>query len=164
MFFAILIGTAGCDQATKQIAQSALGGVPTISLAADIVRLELVQNTGAFLSLGASLPEWARHTLLIGFVPVLLILLCSVLLRSGLAQKHQLIGLGLLAGGGFGNWIDRMFHAGAVTDFVSVGIGPLRTGIFNAADVAVILGVVLLVFEGSSFRRASDRLHGPAES
>jgi signal peptidase II len=32
-----------------------------------------------------------------------------------------------------------------VIDFLNVGVGPLRTGIFNVADVAITLGVALLV-------------------
>jgi signal peptidase II len=30
-------------------------------------------------------------------------------------------------------------------DFLNVGVGSLRTGIFNVADVAVLLGAVLIV-------------------
>jgi signal peptidase II len=37
-----------------------------------------------------------------------------------------------------------------VTDFINVGIGPLRTGIFNVADVAIMLGAALVAF--GSFR------------
>ena len=56
----------------------------------------------------------------------------------------------LVAGGGIGNWLDRLLNQGTVTDFVSLGVGPLRTGIFNLADVAVMAGVALLLL---SFRR-----------
>jgi signal peptidase II len=38
--------------------------------------------------------------------------------------------LALLLAGGFGNLIDRVLHDGSVTDFLNVGIGPIRTGIF----------------------------------
>ncbi|HEY8123705.1 MAG TPA: signal peptidase II, partial [Myxococcota bacterium] len=40
---------------------------------------------------------------------------------------------------------DRVLNAGAVTDFVSLGVGPLRTGIFNLADVAIMAGAALLL-------------------
>jgi lipoprotein signal peptidase len=33
-----------------------------------------------------------------------------------------------------------------VIDFINIGIGPIRTGIFNIADLAVMIGVVMLVF------------------
>ena len=51
-----------------------------------------------------------------------------------------------VAGGG-SNLVDRALH-GAVVDFLNVGIGPLRTGIFNVADMAIMLGAALLVVEG----------------
>jgi signal peptidase II len=35
----------------------------------------------------------------------------------------------------------------AVIDFMNLGIGPLRTGIFNVADMAIMLGVGLVLLE-----------------
>ena len=35
-----------------------------------------------------------------------------------------------------------------VIDFMNVGIGSLRTGIFNVADMAIMLGAGILVLEG----------------
>jgi signal peptidase II len=34
---------------------------------------------------------------------------------------------------------------GSVVDFLNVGIGPVRTGVFNVADMAIMLGAVLMV-------------------
>jgi len=42
-----------------------------------------------------------------------------------------------------------------VVDFLNVGIGPLRTGIFNLADVAILSGAALVV-------AATARLDRPA--
>ena len=52
--------------------------------------------------------------------------------------------LALFIGGGVSNWIDRLLH-GRVVDFLNVGIGSLRTGIFNVADVAIMAAVAMLV-------------------
>lgn len=52
----------------------------------------------------------------------------------------QVIGLLLVASGGLGNLLDRLFNQGAAIDFLNLGIGPLRTGIFNVADVLIIAG------------------------
>jgi signal peptidase II len=49
--------------------------------------------------------------------------------------------IGLLAGGAVGNLIDRI-HEGAVTDFIDIGPWPA----FNVADIAITLGVVILVW------------------
>jgi signal peptidase II len=35
--------------------------------------------------------------------------------------------------------------SGAVTDFMNLGIGSLRTGIFNVADLAIVAGIALLL-------------------
>lgn len=51
------------------------------------------------------------------------------------------LAVGLLAGGALGNLADRI-RADAVTDFVAVGSWPP----FNLADVAITLGVILLVY------------------
>ena len=48
---------------------------------------------------------------------------------------------------GLGNFIDRTLHDGGVVDFVSIGFSGLRTGIFNVADVAIIAGVVMVMWE-----------------
>jgi signal peptidase II len=36
---------------------------------------------------------------------------------------------------------------GTVIDFLNIGIGPVRTGIFNVADVAIMAGIGLLILE-----------------
>jgi signal peptidase II len=44
---------------------------------------------------------------------------------------------------------------GSVIDFMTIAIGPFRTGIFNVADVAIMAGVALLVVEHYRKRVAS---------
>src|SRR5882672_3963724 len=50
-----------CDQATKLIAKRYLQPGAIFSFAGDMFRLQYAENTGAFLSLGSSLPESWRH-------------------------------------------------------------------------------------------------------
>jgi len=144
-FFLVLVACVGCDHVAKHAATVLLDGAVPHTFFDDTIRFERVQNTGAFLSLGAGLPEAARHALFIGLVPAVLAVLCFVFLRSGTASWGELGALGMMAGGGLANWLDRVLHDGAVTDFVSVGVSGLRTGIFNLADVALVAGVLLLL-------------------
>ena len=58
----------------------------------------------------------------------------------------RLVLLILFVGGGVSNLLDRIIH-GAAVDFMNVGIGPLRTGIFNVAAVAIMLGVGIVLLE-----------------
>jgi len=145
LFVTILLASVGCDHATKELARNVLELSPVVSVAGDAVRFELVRNSGAFLGLGSPLPEWVRELAFLVIVPLILAFVCVVFWRVGLESRSQLAGLGLVAGGGIANWLDRLFHGGAVTDFVSLGLGPLRTGIFNVADVAIVAGVGFLI-------------------
>jgi signal peptidase II len=139
-----LLGCVGCDQVSKSAARAFLEAGAIQSLFADSLRLQLVENPGSFLSLGASLPEPVRFALLTAAVSVLLIALVCVALFSRRLGPKAFIALALVAGGGIGNLIDRVIHDGRVTDFLNIGIGPLRTGIFNLADMAILAGAFLL--------------------
>jgi len=145
LFAAVLLCSAGCDHLTKQLAGDLLSASSPISLAAGTVRFELTQNPGGFLSLGTGLPSQARDVLFIAIVPLGLLVACALALRGVSLSRRAVLGLGLVAGGGVANWFDRLTHGGAVTDFVSLGLGPFRTGIFNVADVWVIAGALLVL-------------------
>jgi signal peptidase II len=145
VFVSVLVAGVGCDHATKYAATALIEPAGVISLASGALRFEVVYNAGAFLGLGAGLPPLVRTVLLGGLVPLGLLVLVAGVLRSAAATPFQLAALGLIVGGGFGNWIDRILHDGHVTDFVSLGIGPLHTGIFNFADVAVVGGMLALL-------------------
>jgi len=51
----------------------------------------------------------------------------------------------MIIGGGIGNLIDRIMRDGRVTDFIYLEAGPLHTGIFNVADMAITIGVMWLL-------------------
>jgi signal peptidase II len=143
----VLLGvlTAGCDHAAKHAARVVLGDGRTHEFAGELVRFQLVHNTGGFLSLGARLPETLRDAFFLFAAPLGVALLAASAFRSASRSRAALTGLALLCGGGLANWLDRLLNAGAVTDFVSVGLGALRTGIFNVADVAIMAGAALLL-------------------
>lgn len=148
----IILGCIGCDQATKFVAKENLKSAGIISFAADTFRLQYAENTGAFLGLGSSLPEHLRQLIFTGLVGLFLLGLLIYILLSRELSFYQRICLSLVCGGGISNLIDRLAYDGRVIDFMNVGIGPLRTGIFNIADMAITAGAVLLVID--SFRKA----------
>ena len=51
----------------------------------------------------------------------------------------------MILGGAIGNLIDRL-RMGEVIDFFDFGIGRYRWPVFNVADIAVTVGVFLLLF------------------
>jgi signal peptidase II len=137
----------GCDQVSKSAARAMLHSGVTESLFADSLRFQLTENPGSFLSLGASLPEHLRFTLFTAAVAVILTgLVCAALFARRL-NTARFVALAILAGGGISNLIDRLLNDGRVTDFLNVGIGSLRTGIFNLADMAILAGALLLVLK-----------------
>ncbi len=141
----LLLGCVGCDQATKVAARAHLSDGPSVEMLHDIVRLTYAENPGAFLGLGASLPKPVRTLIL--QVGVFLLTLGLVLFAALWPRltRPQVIALTLLAASGLGNLIDRMIYDGRVTDFLNFGIGGLRTGIFNVADMYGVVGVALLL-------------------
>jgi signal peptidase II len=135
--------TIGCDRLTKHAAALVLPGTPARSYLADTVRLEFVENAGGFLSLGADLPPIARTAFFTTITGLLILGLAIFAFRTRRAGWSTL-GLVLFLTGGASNWIDRVVR-GCVVDFLNVGIGPLRTGVFNVADVAIMGGAALFV-------------------
>jgi signal peptidase II len=150
ILLAVVATTIGCDQVSKHVVSTHLMDRARQSYLGDSVRLEYSENTGAFLSLGAGLPWWAR-TALFSVGTAFLLIGCIVAAFTRRFSPVALFGLWLLFAGGLSNLVDRVVH-GRVVDFLNVGIGPVRTGIFNVADMAIMLGVALLV-GGSRVRR-----------
>ncbi len=142
---AIVVSTMGCDRVTKQMAADSLAGRPRVSLAADSIRLEYVENRGGFLSLGADLPDDLR-TGVFSLCTLLVLVWLAVKVSREVMAGRWVVGPVLLWAGGVANLADRLAR-GSVIDFLNVGIGSLRTGIFNVADVAITAGVALIVLE-----------------
>jgi len=136
------------DQFSKALARARLVLGERISLAGGMVILEYSENVGAFLSLGARLPPTARFVLMTVIAGVLVLGMAIFLLSSPSLPVRETLALTFMVGGGIGNLIDRVRYDGAVADFMNVGIGTLRTGIFNVADVALTGGAIALALFG----------------
>ena len=137
--------TRSASRGGKHLAVTTLEGHPTRSFLGDTFRLTFARNEGAFLSLGADLPPAVRFALLTVTVGLLLGGLLIYASRSTQLTSLQVVGCALIASGGISNWIDRVRDSGVVVDFLNVGVGTLRTGIFNVADLAIVAGVVALL-------------------
>ncbi|MCA9872683.1 MAG: signal peptidase II [Ardenticatenaceae bacterium] len=143
----ILVVSIGLDQLSKSIARQQLAGLPMASYLGDLFRLQYIENSGAFLGLGAGLPASARFWIMIVFVSTAVIAMLIYVLRARDMSVLGVVGWTLVISGGLGNLIDRILYGGAVVDFLNLGLGRLRTGIFNVADVAVMLGLGVVILD-----------------
>jgi len=143
LIFLAMVVAIGCDRVTKHLAVRSLAGQPEQSWLADTVRLQYAENAGGFLSFGADWDPTTRTTVFTRATGAILFVLAVAAYRA----RHHLwagLGLSLFVAGAASNWLDRITR-GSVIDFLNVGVGPIRTGIFNVADMAIMLGVAMFV-------------------
>ena len=141
---AVLLLNIGCDQVTKKVARERIEYGENISVITGYLTLTKVENTGAFLSLGNELPDILR-VILLNVLPALFLLAMLVyILRKSKMQMSVAIPFAFIIGGGIGNLYDRIIY-GSVTDFVHMDFQLFRTGIFNLADVSIMVGVFWLM-------------------
>lgn len=166
---ALLLAVAalvGLDQWTKQLAEAYLQvGVvrPLLSLGplGDVCYLTLAHNAGAFLSLGAGL-EGALHLAVMVLVPlvalaaILFLLSQPVWKASAKPLPAYLQAIFALALAGGSNIFDRAVH-GVVTDYLNFGVGTLRTGIMNLADLYIMAAVVVALVAVVRMKPAGER-------
>lgn len=153
----------GCDQASKKVAAQVLKGADTLSFLGDTVRLTYAENRGAFLGLGGGWPDSVRW--LVFTVMALGVVVVSAGWVVARLRRRQHASLAtwamlLIAAGGVGNLVDRVAREGRVIDFMNLGLGPLRTGIFNVADVQIMLGLGLLFLARRDLEPAESRSPG----
>jgi len=142
----IVMANVGCDQVSKKIVRLSVNPYETIHLLSNHLTVTRVENSGAFLSAGNSLSKPAKNILL-SLLPLLAVAfgLVYVLSKPDISNK-MLLGLCFVIGGGIGNIFDRVVH-GSVTDFLHINFGVFQTGIFNMADVSIMIGVVMILLQ-----------------
>ena len=139
------------DQLTKSIARATLEAAPPRHFG--ILTLIYTTNSGAFLSIGSNLPPGVRAAIFDGIVTIALGLAALALFRGKVQSPADEVALALIIAGGVGNLIDRLRFAGRVSDFLYLSAGPLHTGVFNVADMAITCGIVWLVVSWGITRR-----------
>jgi signal peptidase II len=137
VLFGIAAAVLGLDLATKRWATQALAGAPPIRVVGDLVRFTYVRNSGVAFGLGAGLPF---PYYLFSIAAVLAILVLFV--RGRVHGTARRLALALILGGALGNLVDRL-STGLVVDFIDIGLGRWHWPVFNVADSAVSIGVVM---------------------
>lgn len=153
----VFLPLIGCDRYAKVQAVSHLKGQEPLSFLNGFFSLMYHENTGAMLSLGADLPDKFRFMLFTFLVGLVLVSGLIYALLKSMDKYSFTVGLLILAGG-FGNLYDRALNEGRVVDFMLLQIGPLKTGVFNVADVAIMVGLFGFLFISSKWGRQLIKL------
>ncbi|MFC2065975.1 signal peptidase II [Chloroflexota bacterium] len=117
-----------------------------------LLRITHVQNTGAAFSL---FPDQTFTLTIVALIGAIALLLCGIFTQRCLPFMNGMLGksvLGLILGGTVGNLIDRL-RFGYVTDFIDFKVWP----VFNVADSAVTVGVIMFAYFIIRFTRSAKR-------
>ena len=135
-YFLIIIAVVVIDQLIKLLVVNQMSLYETIPVIEDIFHITYIHNTGAAFSLMEGM-----RIFLIAF-PVIMVIVAIVFMALKRKEGHPLMmtSIALIAGGGIGNLIDRIFY-GYVVDFIDFRV----FSIFNFADIFVCTGCGLLI-------------------
>ena len=141
----LALAVLAADQASKLWL---LGGLKMVEgeriVVAPFFDLHLLWNTGISYSLFPQSSAGGRWALLAVTLFATLLLAVWLWRASG---RFVALGLGAIIGGALGNAYDR-FAYGAVADFCDFHVFGWHWYVFNVADTAITLGVILLVCDG----------------
>lgn len=147
VIFTLLFFIFGFDQGSKFWAVNQLMGKNAVVYFNGLFQFVYAENPGAFLGLGGNLSRELRFII---FALIVFLGLGGMLwyLIKKENLKINLYAYTFILAGGFGNLWDRVFHEdGHVIDFMLIEIwGPLRTGVFNIADLFIVIGVLMALF------------------
>ena len=134
-FFLIALLIIALDQVSKYFIKANM--TPGQSIPGEgFFRITYSTNEGMVFGLFANQTFLITLTAIVGIAAIIIYsrypIFNQVLVR---------VALGLMLGGAVGNLIDRI-RLGEVIDFIDVGAWP----VFNLADSAVVVGVVLIIY------------------
>ena len=146
LVFIIVFANIAADQITKVIARAQIEYNETINVIGDYLIFTKVENTGAFLGMGSELSPFMRTALLLILPSLVMLGVFIYILRTKDLTKISLWGFSFIIGGGIGNLFDRIVY-GSVTDMIFLDFQFAHTGIFNVADMSVMIGTGLILVE-----------------
>lgn len=145
MKYTTTVGLAGAasafvlDQASKLVV---VANASTLSSGVAVLpgfNLVYHRNDGVTFGFLSSAPWWG----LVVLATTICFWLTVLMFKT--KEAGEAVAYGLIIGGAFGNVIDRI-RVGSVTDFLDFYVGDQHWPAFNLADVAIFVGVALLIF------------------
>ncbi|MEG1351051.1 MAG: signal peptidase II [Bacilli bacterium] len=129
------------DQIIKYYILSSTLIIKAVTIIPDFFSLRFVKNYGA--AWGIFQDKTFFLTIISGLT---LILINKYLLNEKRFNKISIISYGLLIGGILGNFFDRIVH-GFVIDYLDFTIFKYDFPVFNLADMAIVIGIILMFVE-----------------
>ena len=143
----------GCDQVSKKIVRDQVNPRSRTEIVGEKFILTNVENKGAFLGMGSDLNPILKTILLLVLPIIVLLLVFRYLLIKHDLDNLSVIGLSFIIGGGIGNLYDRILY-GQVTDFFHIDLGGIfKTGVFNMADVSVMVGMGCIILASLIYKK-----------
>lgn len=141
---ALAVGVIALDRWTKHWASTALPFSQPVQVVGDYLRFTYTRNSGVAFGIGqgTGFPYYVFSLVAIAAI--------LWMFRRGRVGRDPVrrIALTLILGGAVGNLVDRV-SSGEVVDFIEVGIPQWHWPIFNVADSAVTVGVLLFALAWS---------------
>jgi len=152
----LIVFNIAIDQISKVIVRATLTPYEEIRLIGSYFSLNNVENTGAFLGLGSDLNPILKIILLWGLPILVLGYVLYMITKDKSLDKMSLFGYCCIIGGGVANVFDRIVY-GSVTDFMHNDFGgPIKTGIYNIADVSVMVGLGCLLVGNFIYKKKPE--------
>ena len=150
--FGLIAAVIALDQWSKWLVKSSFNLYQSKPVIQDFLHFTYVTNDG--MAFGLSLPG-GKHVLL-----VMTLLLTGFIVGFLWKEKdgHPFVkyGLALILSGAIGNLIDRIIY-GKVVDFMDFMIGDFHWYIFNVADSAVTIGMVLFIYHSFLLEKKTSK-------
>ncbi len=151
IYYLIALVIIGMDQLTKWLVAANMAIGEQIPIIEDLLYFTSHRNKGAAFGILQG-QMWL-------FIPITVLVVVGIVYLIQKKVNHPGTGIayGLILGGAIGNFIDRLFR-GEVVDFIDVKIIAYDFPIFNVADSALVIGVILLML----FTLKEERAKGEA--
>jgi signal peptidase II len=156
----LTVSLFGCDHATKIAAEASLSHGRSVNVVSGILELRYAPNSDSAFSLLSTfgIPRTPGLLLAAAALAIVGVVAAWIALRER-ARAWQHVGFALVLAGALGNIVDRAVR-GYVVDFIHLTRWP----VFNVADIAVVVGALLLMLTSMRKRDASPPSPGIPEA
>ena len=117
-----------------------------IDVMGDWFKLLYAENPGAAFGFLRGVAPGLRDGIFFVLTLIVFLVLLGILVRTHPRHRVVLFALSTVLGGAVGNFVDRIRY-GYVIDFIDMHLGFMRWPTYNVADIAIAVGVVLLLLD-----------------